>query len=772
MTFRSVLRPIIVLGLLTFFALGAVGVHPSNAQVLELHREMRRVSPALEVERAQFRALLLTNPNYFGNIEDSPFSPVRVMSNNTSYEELKCVGYNPPLERLEAVVYVKKNYGYGGGICSSGTPEYVRFYADWNNDGNWVDVGMTSFTAYNIPGDKPLEYAATIQLDPTEKFCTIENLPRIRAILSWNAPPPADTPGFTPVWGNVVEARIQIDTLKLLVVKDLLKMADVKLSDELVKVIDIYKEVPTLKPKVLGLGELKKLYQNKNVPPHRFGFSHVQKMMAKPISAEDMEEFSSAAALAEMDINIVDIIDMVIKTDGDTSYEELKCVGLNPNQDTLTGVLTVKLPNGYSGNLCSKGSYEYIAFWEWDEIEATWLYLGTASVNTHDVQNIPSGGLQYSAFLPLDPSRYRRLCTSGATLVKIRAILSWETPPPPTNPNWIPTWGNRVETLVHFKPGPDVIERIPYIETVGNMAVCDIDQSTGLATGVGVIAAFTANESPFGGTVTITGFIANPPDSMEHPASALKYKLFVRPYEPSLSDTENPWQPLSNKFQVTVTEQIGSNPPLQKHVMQAIDTSGYYTYLEDLHAPDWRFVAGRVLAKWGTSASMNGMWEIRIEAMLSGGIIVPGGAIMCTDGTSRSIVRLCLDNIHPSPVEVTITGYQRGSDSTVYPGEECGKFLTNDVIHGTYTATDAHFKSLTLTVLPAGPAHGATVNPSSRVYSPPTIVTGESGNWTLNTSGMDPCGYIVRLSVRDRTIVNSGSIGWWNGDSVGFCIEP
>jgi hypothetical protein len=27
-------------------------------------------------ERAQFRALIVSNPNYFGNIADSPFAPV------------------------------------------------------------------------------------------------------------------------------------------------------------------------------------------------------------------------------------------------------------------------------------------------------------------------------------------------------------------------------------------------------------------------------------------------------------------------------------------------------------------------------------------------------------------------------------------------------------------------------------------------------------------------------------------------------------------------
>ncbi len=57
-----------------------------------------------------------------------------------------CVGYNPSTKQLRAVVYVKQAFGYGDGICSPGTVEYVRFYIDWNNDGNWQDVGMVSLS--------------------------------------------------------------------------------------------------------------------------------------------------------------------------------------------------------------------------------------------------------------------------------------------------------------------------------------------------------------------------------------------------------------------------------------------------------------------------------------------------------------------------------------------------------------------------------------------------------------------------------------------------
>lgn len=747
---------------------GIVG--PITLKALGIKAEL----PTPELERKQFRALLLKNPNYFGNIKISPFKPVKVIINNTSYEELKCIGYNPQPQRLEAVVLIKKDYGYGGDICSSGTPEYVRFYVDWKNDGNWVDIGMVSFTAYDIPDDKPLEYAVTLQLDPKEKFCTIENLPKVRAILSWNSPPPQDEPDFVPVWGNSLEAQIQIDTLKFTPIGELLKVAKVKLPEDLLATIDLAQPISTLKPQELSLGELKAIYQDKGIPTHRFGFSHVQKLLAKPTLTEELVKPGFAGVLAELDINIADLIDNLLKTDGDIRYEELKCVGLNPNQDTLTGVLTVKLPYGYSGDLCKKGSYEYVAFWEWDEIGKKWLYLGTALVNVHDIKNIPAEGLQYSVFLPVDFSHHRRPCTQGASVVKIRAILSWQVPPPPDNPNWVPTWGNRKETLIHIKPGPSVKpeEQIPYIESVGNMAVCDIDQTTGWATGVGIIAAFTANDSPFGRTVTITGFITNPPNVMEG-APELKYKVFVRPYDPTKTDVENPWQPLSNKFTVTVTEQIGSNPPVQKHMEQKIDAEGYYTYLEYLRPPAWRYVAGRVLAKWVTGEPMSGLWEIRIEAKTPAGI-VPGGAIVCPDGSTRSKVKVHLDNERPDP-KIALTGYQRGGDTTVHPigagtPEKCGKFLIGDVIHGTYSVTDEHFGVLTLTVHPSGPAHRATVSPQFRRY--PTVpTTGESGTWMLDTRNMDPCGYIVRLWVRDRTIVDSGYIGWKNHDDVGFCLE-
>ena len=45
----------------------------------------------IEHERANFKALLLKNPNHFGNMPELGFSPALTIGQNTSYEELTCI---------------------------------------------------------------------------------------------------------------------------------------------------------------------------------------------------------------------------------------------------------------------------------------------------------------------------------------------------------------------------------------------------------------------------------------------------------------------------------------------------------------------------------------------------------------------------------------------------------------------------------------------------------------------------------------------------------
>ena len=734
------------------------------------------------------------NPNYFGNLKVSPFEPVKVIKNNTSYEELMCVGFNPHFERLETVVHIKRSSGYGGNICSAGTPEYVRFYVDLDNTGDWEDIGMVSFTAYNIPGDKPLEYDLSITLDAKKKFCFVKNLPKIRAILSWRDPPPADTPDHTPVWGNALEARIQIEELKIFIIKDLLKMPNVSIPDEMLNIFDLEKEVDLKAPKKLSIPELAHLYKDKGVPKHRFGFTKINEIMGKSglqlnkIAHENVslpDEIPLIHPLVDIGFDPIEIPDIIEKFIpiplGDTTYEELKCVGLNTNQDVLAGVIEVKKPNGYLSDLCGAGSDEYVAFWiDWGD-GAGWSYVGTTLVNVHDINDMPGQGLQYSVFLPVNLSGRRQPCADGAKVVKVRAILSWEVAPPSWNPHYIPRWGNRKQTLVHITPGPIIEEgdHTPFLSVVGNMGIDDIDPSTGLATGTGVMAAFTANKSPFGGVITITGHIAFPPNSFTGggmSATPLKYKIFVRRSLPG-----EPWQQLNNSFNVKLVNQVGSLFIGPYNHTQKIDPNGYYTYLEDLEGNERRFVEGFVLAKWVTGATMEGIWEIRMEAFDP---VTATTYLALNPDSTQQIIKVRIDNEWPAP-SIDITGYTH--DGVFKPAEACGTFRKGDIIHGTYSFFDDYFGRLSVWAEPTSPASGGKLcvqpgailcNAVSTWKTPPSIsrsypavpTTGESGKWALDTSDMQPCGYIVRIHGHDRAIIDSGFIGHYGGSSVGFCL--
>jgi hypothetical protein len=170
----------------------------------------------IEMERASFRELLLTNPNYFGQLEKSDLKAQVAFTQNTKYEELKCVGYNPVLSTLEATFTVKLAAGYKGSLCQAGSYEYVRFFVDYGS--GWQDAGAVATNVHDIPvkrdcaeqPDRPLSYVATLHLKPKRDFCRRPVLPRVRAILSWDQMPTPGNPNFHPVWGNVHECNIQI----------------------------------------------------------------------------------------------------------------------------------------------------------------------------------------------------------------------------------------------------------------------------------------------------------------------------------------------------------------------------------------------------------------------------------------------------------------------------------------------------------------------------------------------------------------------------------
>ena len=133
---------------------------------------------------------------------------------NTFYEKLECVGYYPQERRLEAVLTLNRQYGYGGGLPSgfNGSKEYVSFYVDWNGDGNFDDFSEAVCSSYVQVFDLGPQYQPKVCyavyrdiIPPIQQ--QIGSVITVRAILSWNSKPTG--PNFRPFWGNVVECNIR-----------------------------------------------------------------------------------------------------------------------------------------------------------------------------------------------------------------------------------------------------------------------------------------------------------------------------------------------------------------------------------------------------------------------------------------------------------------------------------------------------------------------------------------------------------------------------------
>ncbi|MEN6313209.1 MAG: hypothetical protein ABFD25_03055 [Clostridiaceae bacterium] len=700
--------------------------------------------------RSNFTKHILENPNYFGNFKSSKQKAAVMMDQNTSYEKIAEIGYNPYHEVLYSIIHIRNSNGYSGSLCNSGSNEYVRFYVDFSGDGDFADTnedaGAASVNVHDIPGAKPLSYCVSVRLNPEMKPCVTPYTVKVRAILSWNAMPPANTPDYHPVWGEVQEAAIQIKPQPFKLI-DFINYSKIKLDKDMKNILDIDQTVD--KPIVYSKESLKELYKNFDVEEHRIGVNEV---------ANQMEILSKDVNMAACDpgpygIKIADSLkkslQMVLSAPSNIRYEELRAVGLQYNTDTLTAVIRIKLPYGYSGGLCSKGSQEYVAFFaDWNNDGTFDEYLGTSSVNVHDIPAIPEGGLEYAVSLPVNMAAKRKMCTVP-NVFKIRAILSWNVLPP-HNPFYNPIWGNYQDALVQLKPGLPVSagEKVPFISTAGDMSVTDIN-SNGFANGTANLTGFQAKNSPFGGWVNISGHISNPPNLSAGDVN-LKYCASYR----KVGDLS--WTKITNKFQITISQWDGYDWT-QYHQDQAADSNGCYLYREDLSITPpadmtQRFVEDFVMAKWYTGGLQDGLYEIKLTLKDASGDI------------DSNIVRLQLDNTSPAAA-LTVTDVI--NSGVISPAKPCGVFKKNCIIKGKFTATDNHFLRYTFAVEPSILDPNA-VSPASGYY--PAVTGEENSDWKLDTAEMKACGYVIHLHVYDRTIVNSRDIGWYNKATVGFCL--
>lgn len=704
-------------------------------------------------DRIDFKKLLASNPNYFGNLEQSAFKAVKKMVGNTTYEEVTCVGFNPALNLLEATVDIKRPTGYNGTLCKPGSTEYVRFFIDYG--AGWTDVGTASFNSHDIPNildcakdpDKPLSYVVTLLIDPKQLNCKYPVLPNVRAILSWEVLPPAGDPNWPPVWGNVHDQHVQIKP-RLANLGDIYQLILKSSFDKLPPLIESAKPLPIPLPDPLPptLGQLSSMYAGKSatksiaVPPHRFGYGHIQAALSsnsQELMLGAIDEWKVAK------LNLAEAIAALDKTKADVSYEELECLGLEYNLERLVATCRIKKAAGYSGELCGAGSKEYVAFWvDWNDT-CDWTYLNTVEIDVHDFPTIPTDGLAYSAILPVDLNSIRRKCDGpggGPKIGRVRAVLSWNTPPSTVDPDDLGHWGNRLDAHVQIRPGVAVTGQVPNIAIIGGIGIADIHVFGSGLTKPAATFAFGGSpadahhrECPFGGLIVVQGI----------PVVGFKYRLWARKFGDAATE-----QVVKNSFHVVNWLGTGST-------VTPDPTNGYVTYLDMLSN------LNNVLGHWTPPG--DDLWQIRIELANLAEVV---------QGTTPWY-SIQLDNTGPrrrpavppfEPPEVTC-------EIHIDSGGDCKDFTKGTVIQGRFVARDLYFGSFSLATLPSSMTPASPTTPTPSTTQTATFAAG-GDVWQLDTSTMQPCGYVVLLQVWDRSIVNSGPGSHnYNYFDVGFCLR-
>jgi hypothetical protein len=692
----------------------------------------------VQAERTHFHHMLAKNLNYFGNIPESDFEPNFKLISDTRYEELTCVGYNPDTQDMEATFSIKLPYGYSGNLCTNGSFENIRFYMDFHDGAGFIDQGSVRVNVHDIPVSKdcngdptsPLSYVATLKKESGKYVnCNKPVLPTLRAIMSWGQMPPANSPNWRPVWGNILNCDVQLKPtwikpfpienpfpidfqVDLSNYLNLAANSPNLTSSEISEISGVNPSIFVSKGSSEDLEGFIKDSRQLKIPESRFAYKTVKKMIQYPTSEITMLQ-KSILSNADIDFNnlIGDYSIALPKDDSkaNVDFEELECVGLDYNTESLVATLQVKMNAGYGGTLCDNGSNEYVSFWiDWED-DCEWKYLNTVKLSVHDIK-MKGDALCYSVSLPLDATYFRKLC-KNPNIVKIRSVLSWNHPPSTTDPDKLEFFGNRVDAHIQIKPGSPLTpgDVIPLFNIIGGIDVAHVNDSTGLTT-PGSFFAFNGTNvptgAPFGGIVVING----------PTFPGYRYKIKVT----NLVNGSSYY--LSNSFNT-----VGWLPyaPWVQYTTQSVDVDGYYPFLD----PDKNTL--NVLARFtpGTEDKL----RVDLEVDTVAGVFTQ---------------TIQMDNTRPSiKLEVDDNG-------------DCTHFKKGDTITGHFYANDKHIRRWRLNNTWTGAKTG-TINTPGLPGTPFSIVT---------TAASYPCG-AISLWAEDKTIVNSQSVGFETWSSYNICLQ-
>ena len=691
-------------------------------------------------------ALLAANPNYFGTAPElGDFPVVAPQKFNRTYEQLTCVSYSPRLDRLEATFIVKLPTGYSGGLCTPGSYEHVRFYIDYG--AGWEDAGLASVNVHDIPvatdchkdRTHPLAYTCGVDHQPRRDWCGRPVLPRVRAILSWSAMPPAGQPDWPAPWGNRLDCNVQILPRRRSFL-DLLKVIPKDIATGLklppIEQLEV-PESPVPDPGPLALvplAELAESYKQAEVPEHRFALPHMAKAIAA--SADQLQLTSAAVSAKAAGISLQNVLDTLEK-DAATRPTRSSSASASSSRAAATGwspPSTSARPAATRAGRARRGAPST------SRSGPTGTTTASSSISA---PSRPTSTTTPSCRTAVSVTR--RSCRSISAgcgsacerpvLRHVRAVLSWGAPPSTTDPELVPHWGNRVDTHVQIAPGRPYDGTARFV-IVGGVPAAEIDPATGLTRPVAHLAVngspLDARGCPFAGLITLHG-----------------------PTDPAL---------VGSTYRVLVTQPHDGRHADAVHERLQDRRRPRADAAEPVHELDAG--SGRLAAVAGWMENTTGVlgwftpsgedrWQIDLEVL---GIGIVDTKFVQLDNTLN--MSGTTDPVNAADLQLDFAG-----NCDVRPG----------VITGRFVARDRHFGSWGLSVQ-GGPSSGFPTPPPAVTTPLPqlpatseTTLAGRTFEYDL--SALPPCGYTVTLTVSDRAIVNSATAGRSGSVSRGLCIR-
>jgi hypothetical protein len=394
----------------------------------------------------------------------------------------------------------------------------------------------------------------------------------------------------------------------------------------------------------------------------------------------------------------------------------------------------IKKSAGYSGNLCSDGSREYVAFWaDWNNNGTFDEYLGTASVDVFDIIRPGDDPIDYAVQLPTTKFFSRLRKCNDPQIVGIRAVLSWQTPPSTTDPNDLQTYGNRVDVRVQLRPaGPAPVNGVVYKwYEIGGVAIEQISPASHLA---------IAGDRPWGGRIDITGRI-----STDVPM-ATYYSVEWKTAGAPVAD----YAPVTTS-QLFNLEKAGL--PMWSETHAAIAGRWFENVERPLEFPP-TFERNAMLAQWYAGGMADGQYDLRLSVTADNPALVTNPTLV---GQQTIRIEVCNTEFNVNPGFGSAVNLAYTLDFVI-DGGDCKQYSKAKAVTvlGHLRVKHPFYSGFSLSLEPSAHNHGAVLTPASDTYN----FAGDQGHdnlpWQLATTAqLDPCGYVVTIHASDRTIVNS-----------------